>query len=126
MRFATRHIAVYLTFLSILLSAQGGVLARVVFEIRQDHIAAHHCENRFDPHSKCNGICFLKKQLNEQHEHEPEKQAQVPVSLVTFFLVAESAVELMPPVALADFPPAAEAFVPRPAQSEIYHPPRMA
>jgi hypothetical protein len=64
--------------------------------------------------------------MNEHHDHEPENQAPVPVSPVAFFLVYESTVVLAPPAASTGFPPAKAAFLPLPALSEIYHPPRMA
>ena len=119
-----RQIASMIALLSVVLSAQGGLLARVVFEMRQDHIAAHHCENRFDPASRCNGVCFLKKHMDEHQQHGQEQNASIASSLVLYFLASHAAQLLAPSAASATIPERPEAYVPRPWSGSVYHPPR--
>lgn len=85
-----RHIACTTALLGLLLSAQGGLLAHALFQWQRAHIAEHHCENRFDPDSTCNGLCFLKKRMAEQHEHDEAQHATVAASNVVFFLPGAS------------------------------------
>ena len=46
---------------------QGTVLVEAFFLLRHDHIAAHHCVDRHNPESDCNGKCFLAKRVGEVH-----------------------------------------------------------
>lgn len=122
-----RHIVTTLTLAALFLSAQGGILARVMFEIRQETIATHHCENRFDPNSTCDGFCFLKKHLSEHEKHDQERQQVVtPVSIVFFYLPAGT-IRLPSPTAEARFVHAPEGpGLTAGFHARIEHPPRMA
>ncbi|NBB76410.1 MAG: hypothetical protein GVY02_03435 [Bacteroidetes bacterium] len=42
------------------------------FKLNHKHIAEHHCMNRDNPDSDCNGTCYLKKSLEKAHEHQEE------------------------------------------------------
>lgn len=86
--------AALLSLLGILLSGQGGLMVHALFQARQAHIAAHLCENRFDPGSKCNGMCFLKKRVAEHEQQHRDHTATVTVSPVLFFLPAAEDVAL--------------------------------
>lgn len=121
-----RQTATFVALLGILLSSQGGLVARVMFEVRQDHIAAHHCENRFDSESRCNGVCFLKKHVANHDKHDSEEQAQIVTSLVLYFLVVDSGADLAPGTSESAYPARAERFVPRAFPHPVYHPPRIA
>ena len=120
-----RHIVAIVALLSTVLSVHGSLVARVLFELRQDHIAEHHCENRFDPESKCNGMCFLKKRMAEAEHHEHEKQVPQLVMPVLLY-VASAAIQLVRPSPPAE-PVRASDPVWRsdPHQVTIDHPPRM-
>lgn len=45
------------------------------WKINQDYIAANYCENRAKPALKCNGKCYLKKQLAEAEDQSPVSPA---------------------------------------------------
>ncbi|MEM0964259.1 MAG: hypothetical protein AAGK21_17160, partial [Bacteroidota bacterium] len=66
--------------LSVLASTCGALVIWTVFEVRQEHIAEHHCEN---PLSDCDGICFLDKRMHDHHGHDhdrPHTPAVVPTA----------------------------------------------
>lgn len=81
--------------LSIGLSTQGGLVVQALFQLRQDYIATHHCENRAKPEMKCHGKCFLKKHLHEAEQQSKKNTSTVSASPVFHFLAAE--VILLPP-----------------------------
>jgi hypothetical protein len=47
---------------------QGTLLVEALFVLHHGHIAAHHCEDRHNPESDCNGKCFLAKRVGEVHD----------------------------------------------------------
>lgn len=47
---------------------QGTLLVEALFLLRHSHIAAHHCTDRHNPESDCNGKCFLAKRVGEVHD----------------------------------------------------------
>lgn len=44
----------------------------LTFKLNHKHIAEHHCVNRDNPDSDCNGACYLKKSLEKAHDHQEE------------------------------------------------------
>lgn len=115
-----------LSLVALFLSAQGGLLARVVFEVRQEAIATHHCENRFDPHSTCKGFCFLKKHLNEHDKQEHERTLSVPVSTVFFYLPGSRAHFAPPAPRIRHMPETGSSIAASGFSATIEHPPRVA
>ena len=67
-----------------------------MFEIRHEYIADNHCENRFDPDSRCDGFCFLKKRMADHHQHDHEQKAPQLGSTVLYFLTTHSTFLLTP------------------------------
>jgi hypothetical protein len=45
------------------------------FELNKDYIVKNLCENRFKPELKCNGKCYLAKQLHKVAEDKASKEA---------------------------------------------------
>ncbi len=45
------------------------------FELNKDYIIKNLCENRFKPELKCNGQCYLAKQLHKVAEDKANKEA---------------------------------------------------
>ena len=121
---SSSHAVVFLIFL---MSTQGVVLMQGVFLLNRDFIANHLCENRDRPELKCNGACFLKKQIEAHHDHHGERQpdAGLPVLSGITGLVA-------PPVYVPDAPmreraaPFPEGYwsLPDGIHGDIFHPPR--
>ena len=57
--------------LALLVSTQGALFVRGLFEVRQEWIAEHLCENRNHPERECNGTCVLRRHM-EAHDHHGE------------------------------------------------------
>ena len=91
----TRHGVLLLMVLSIGLSTQGGLVVQALFQLRQDYIATHHCENRAKPEKKCHGKCFLKKHLHEAEQQSKQNSSPPAPSQVFHFLVTGDV--LLPP-----------------------------
>ena len=47
------------------------------YQINKNYIAANFCENKSKPEMKCNGHCYLKKQLQANDEN----QSKLPFNL---------------------------------------------
>lgn len=64
-------------FLLVLFVAQtfSGILIYADYLINKKYIASVLCENREMPEMKCDGKCYLRKQLQEHHEEK-----ETPVS----------------------------------------------
>lgn len=45
------------------------------FELNKEYIIQNLCENRFKPELKCNGKCYLAKQLHKIAEDKASKEA---------------------------------------------------
>ncbi len=67
-----RVVAVILLSVVVLFISTQDTFMMLIFKMNQHHIAEHHCENRDNPDMDCNGTCFLKKQLDEAHDHQNE------------------------------------------------------
>ena len=120
-----RHIAAIAALLSIVLSAHGGLVTRLLFEIRHDYIASNHCENRFNPEVKCDGLCFLKKRMADHHEHDHEQKAPQIGSPVLYFLTSSASTLVPPREEHQSVPPAQERVPLEAAAGTIDHPPRL-
>src|SRR5690625_2946975 len=76
--------------------------------------AEHHCENRHDPESDCNGYCILKKHVAER-AHD-DAHSNLAFSHVMFYLAPETASPSVsgtpePPLHSHYVPPSADAYV---------------
>ncbi|MEM1115404.1 MAG: hypothetical protein AAF845_18700 [Bacteroidota bacterium] len=79
--------------LTLLVSTQGALVIQGVFALRQDHIAEHICENRHDPDSECEGMCFFEKRMEHHHGHEDEApKAVLTAPTLTAVAVPEAVV----------------------------------
>ena len=54
--------------LMLCMGMQGTLLVEALFLLRQGHIATHHCVDRHNPESDCDGKCFLAKRVGEVHD----------------------------------------------------------
>ncbi len=49
----------------------------VSFKVHQEEIAFTVCKSRDTPDNTCQGACYLKKQLNQAHEHEQSPNGEI-------------------------------------------------
>lgn len=126
MSLRVRQIVLFVGLLGVLLSTHGGLVARVLFEIRHTYIAAQHCENRNVPDSPCKGQCFLKKRLAEAAERQEQQQATFTASPVAFFVPPAGVDVPAAGVDVRTFPPAAAACTGEAHPQRIDPPPRLA
>jgi len=54
------------------------------FKIHQTEIAEHHCENKDDPNSDCDGVCYLKKKITHHHSQDMPDHAHIISTLNAF------------------------------------------
>lgn len=60
-----------ITFIILILGLPSrDLLVFAYFNINQSYIANFLCINKDKPNQECNGKCFLKIELNKQHENE--------------------------------------------------------
>ncbi|PAP78153.1 hypothetical protein [Rubrivirga marina] len=69
--------------LALLVSTQGALLVRGLFEVRQEWISEHLCENRNHPERECNGMCVLKRQMEEHSHHGDEGGTEAILTMPT-------------------------------------------
>ena len=62
----------------ILLTSLRDLVTYANFYHNQDYIAQNLCVNRFDAVLMCNGKCYLKDSLSENHESEDSKLPVLP------------------------------------------------
>ena len=84
-----RSILTVLILLGVVLSTHGGLFAHSVFHLRQEFLAEHHCENRHNPESDCNGYCILKKHVADSEKGDPH--SSLTYSDVMFYLAPDTA-----------------------------------
>lgn len=65
-----KFISVSILLICLLAATFSQTLICMAFEINQNYIARYLCVNRNNPHSSCNGHCYLSKQL-AAHEKSP-------------------------------------------------------
>jgi hypothetical protein len=63
----------------------------IEYWVNQTEIAAKHCENKSEPELKCNGKCYLAKQLKKVESKENSdpvnsKRSKAPRLLASYFI----------------------------------------
>ena len=103
------------------------VVVRGLFALQQEYVVTHLCENRDHPEKKCNGKCFLKKRMEDAHQHDGAGQQLLPNVLVGFNLLAPSAPALPArPAARRSYPPEAHLHLAAGLLPDVIHPPERA
>ncbi|MGI4875839.1 MAG: hypothetical protein ACRYFX_32170 [Janthinobacterium lividum] len=93
----TRLLAYFLTML-LLLQSFGRELLVLNFAVNQASIAQRYCVNKARPSLRCNGKCYLARQLRRA-ENGPAKAPAGTLAKVKFEVVAPPAhLRLLPPV----------------------------
>ncbi len=113
-----------------LLSLSAGikpVLVRSVFALQQDYVVTHLCENRDHPERKCNGKCFLKKRMEDAHQHDADGLQLLPHVMAGFNLFAPSAPALPAlPATRQHYPPERAVRLVAGLLPDVIHPPERA
>ena len=110
---------------SLVLSTQGLLLVQGTFLLRQDFVITNLCENQNRPELKCDGKCFLTKQLKEQREREDERSAaslEIMLSASSLVIATTGLAALtvrVQPYGHRPSPELASALT-----GEVFHPPR--
>ena len=122
-----RLLAYFLTVL-LLLQSFGRELLVLNFAVNQNAIAQQYCVNKARPSLRCNGKCFLAKQLRRA-ENGPAKSPTNDLAKVKFEVVAPTgSLGLRPPVWVGRasnlrFAPLAAQFYRAAALRGVFHPP---
>ncbi|OFZ22894.1 MAG: hypothetical protein A3D92_03165 [Bacteroidetes bacterium RIFCSPHIGHO2_02_FULL_44_7] len=79
------------------MNAGGKLFIYLDFIINQDYIAENLCENQDKPELKCNGKCFLAKELaKEEKKEKKESKVKFEDTNVYFFCSFEEIYESNP------------------------------
>lgn len=104
-----------------------GVAPQVGFVLNQDMIASQWCENKDRPQLKCNGACYLMKQLKAQQGEAPEAPAPLPTNFeeeVELVHDCVTGLNLQGPIEFRfDFPWINEVLLDTPSSESEFHPP---
>ena len=79
-----------------LASTQGALWVHGAFQVRQDWIADHLCENRHNPDVECDGLCYLDRKMQEHQDHEDERGPSAVRTQVTVIAI-ETPSTVVPP-----------------------------
>lgn len=87
----------YLLAFAFLLNVGGKLCIYLDFILNQDYIAENLCENQDKPELKCNGKCFLAKELaKEEKKEKKESKVKFEDTKVYFFCSIEEIYEANP------------------------------
>jgi hypothetical protein len=81
----------WVLLLAVVAGMQSPVLVQGVFVLRSDYVATHLCEERHDPTSTCDGMCFLADRVAEAHGHADSAALHAPAYRVEITSVLPSA-----------------------------------
>lgn len=111
--------------LSLVLSTQGLLLVQGTFLLRQDFVIENLCVNRTMPEMKCDGKCFLTKQLHEHHERQDERNAvSLEVMLTVGWLLSQGTALPDPPTRDRAYPAGLPSLATVSFTSDVFRPPR--
>lgn len=89
-----KSIAPYIFLIALLYQSVGQLGVLAYFQINQKFISVNQCENRDKPKLKCNGKCYLSKQLKkldgkqetkqDNKENKTENNVYLVVETITF------------------------------------------
>lgn len=59
------------------------------YAVNYDYISTQLCENRAKPELRCNGKCYVKKEILKSSENQNTKESKVQIKNVDVFVVNE-------------------------------------
>lgn len=92
------------------------------YQVNRDYITRVFCVNKNRPQLKCNGQCYLAKQMREADEKNPPQQLKEWVQVAPFVMDATEAV-IPSPLAKRDWPSRLIQAMGRDPLSSIFRPP---
>lgn len=106
----------------------GTLLVEALFLIHHDHIAAHHCVDRHNPESDCNGKCFLAQRVGEVHESHGSDDGTARLTMrapvIDLNATWQSALLLPPaPLSMLSYPAFEHGGLPDAPPDDIFRPP---
>lgn len=95
----------------------------IAFYMKQDYIAKNLCENRNKANAHCNGMCYLRKQLNKEEKRQTslpylEKEKNVLFKNNTVFFFKAALITMMVERCATSFAEIRKGF-----SNKIFHPP---
>jgi hypothetical protein len=99
----------------------------LAFRQNQERIVEKFCENRDRPAMKCNGACYLRKQMaaeeNQEGSQRPPRQYEPEAELVWVVVEGSPSTDLIFE-ALYRHPSDELEILPDPYLGQVFHPPR--
>ncbi len=68
---------IIIIIIGLLSSSFGKLLIYTNYLLNKEQITLKYCENKSKPSLKCNGKCYLKKQIKEQEKKEDQSKSNV-------------------------------------------------
>ena len=65
------------------------VLPLLDYAVNYDYISTQLCENRARPELRCNGKCYVKKEILKFSENQNAKESKVQIKSIDVFVVNE-------------------------------------
>lgn len=123
--FSTFRVAIVLV---LCMGMQGTLLVEALFVLHHGHISEHHCVDRHNPESDCNGKCFLAKRVGEVHDTHGSDDGTARLTMrapVLDLTATWSPAPVLPPAPSSEHPyPAFEpAHLPDALLDDIFRPP---
>ena len=59
------------------------------YVVNYDYISTQLCENRARPELRCNGKCYIKKEILKSSENQNAKESKVQIKSIDVFVVNE-------------------------------------
>ena len=60
------------------------------YAVNYDYISTQLCENRARPELRCNGKCYVKKEILKSSENQNAKESKVQIKSIDVFVVNEN------------------------------------
>jgi hypothetical protein len=123
-----KTVVAILVSLSLLVQVVAHQLVVGLFNLNRDYIAKSLCENRDKPSKKCNGKCYLKKQLKkvDDTEHGSKNGSTLKVEKTEFVGLVYGRMQFFAKPLENEQPvrnPATTVFAEQAYFNSIFHPP---
>ncbi|MGB1204141.1 MAG: hypothetical protein ACPG5B_00775 [Chitinophagales bacterium] len=94
-----KHLIAILLSCIVLLIATKDMAVYALFKVNQQYVTSQFCVNKDKAEMKCNGKCFLKKQIKENKENKTNFPSSLPeeITNITLFTIANSVQTLFVP-----------------------------
>ena len=80
---------IVISILLLLVMSIRSVLPLLDYVVNYDYISTQLCENRARPELRCNGKCYVKKEILKFSENQNAKESKVQIKSIDVFVVNE-------------------------------------